>query len=291
MQVSKQSRNKKKSDPGTIFVGGFSSKTKQSELKAFFSKFGQVKKINMVRNKRGGSKGYCFIQFKQVASAHQALDARDIHYHGRNLNCRPILSGEELENFKKKINEKRVVVTNLPEIGEFMENDLRKIFKNFGKIKNFYFVKEVAGMEKKETTLMLTYSGKISVNSLVNSTIVYADRALKIVPFGIFKDIMQKKIEEAELRERELERMRKLKLTEELDKLRKWKRLKTMDLILLLSKTTTRNKYCDNLVFHELPVDGKHQSLFHNRLLKPRRGGVSDRRGYFDQWNEYIQWK
>lgn len=259
---------KRKSDPNTIFVGGFSSQTKQSELKALFSQFGQVKKINMVRNKRGGSKGYCFLQFRDISGAENALQQGDIEYNGRNLSCRPILSGQELEHFKKNNDDKRIVVTNLPEyLDEYLEKDLRRLFNRFGKITNFYFVKEIEGRPEKLNTLMLTYKSKFQAENVQNARIVYDNKSLKIISFAAFKAQNEARIEEGHSPERNSANQidsRIVKINKERELILRWKKLKVRDLILMISFENKNNPENDNFRYNFTDSDIKHSIVKSN---------------------------
>lgn len=59
----------------TIFVGNLSAKTKDKDLNNYFSKFGEVKNIDI-----NPQKGTAFIKFMESDSAQHAVDEMD----GRN---------------------------------------------------------------------------------------------------------------------------------------------------------------------------------------------------------------
>lgn len=174
-------RNDSIEDPGSIFVGGFSCSTTHFHIKKFFLQFGEIKKINMAKNKRGGSKGYCFVIFEDRASAQLALQFENPELRGRKLSCRPIMTGNQLEKAKKNIDQRRITVANFPiSHNEAKLDSLRKVFFNFGKIENIYFAKEVEGSDKKELTLFITYSTIESAKKALDSSVIIEGNILKI---------------------------------------------------------------------------------------------------------------
>lgn len=49
--------------PNRIFVGGLSNGTTEHELRSFFSVYGEVKVVKIVKDKGGALKGFGFITF------------------------------------------------------------------------------------------------------------------------------------------------------------------------------------------------------------------------------------
>jgi len=58
-----------------IFIGNLPRFTKQQEVNEFYSKFGPVKEIGWKCDPDGTFRGYCFLTFRDVESARQALAA------------------------------------------------------------------------------------------------------------------------------------------------------------------------------------------------------------------------
>jgi len=60
----------------TVFVGGIPSEATSDEIKGYFSKFGSVKDIRLVNDRKTGAwKGTTFIDFEDVSSATKAYNA------------------------------------------------------------------------------------------------------------------------------------------------------------------------------------------------------------------------
>lgn len=135
----------------------------------------------MAKNKNGGSKGYCFIRFQKKKSATEALETGSIMLKGRKLSIRPILTGDALENFKGKIDERRICVTNFPQNLDPKEQKwLKRTFGRFGHIENFYFAKEVQHRENQELTLYITFQNSDSVTKAVNSKLNLREQELVV---------------------------------------------------------------------------------------------------------------
>lgn len=104
-----------KSDPErTLFVGGLNFKTDQEKLKKYFSKFGTIKSVRLVRDiVTGFSRGYAFVEFKHRSDASRAhnesyklnLDDRDLiveyEFERKLKGWRPRRLGGGLGGFKQ----------------------------------------------------------------------------------------------------------------------------------------------------------------------------------------------
>jgi len=61
--------------PNRIFVGGLSSGTSEQELRNFFSIYGEVKVVKIVKDKAGALKGFGFITFGSEEEVKKIIDA------------------------------------------------------------------------------------------------------------------------------------------------------------------------------------------------------------------------
>lgn len=72
----------------TLFVGGLSFNIEEKDLYNYFSGFGQIKKVNLLRrNDNGLSKGYAFIFFKEVEDLMEVVNSEDHYILGRKVDC------------------------------------------------------------------------------------------------------------------------------------------------------------------------------------------------------------
>lgn len=73
--------------PNRVFVGGIPSNTKESELRHFFSAYGEIKDTKIISDSVGTSKGYGFVTFESSEDAKNVIEQK-----GGNL----VLKGKKL---------------------------------------------------------------------------------------------------------------------------------------------------------------------------------------------------
>lgn len=61
--------------PNRIFVGGLNNGTTEHELRNFFSIYGEVKVVKIVKDKAGALKGFGFITFGSEDEVKKIIDA------------------------------------------------------------------------------------------------------------------------------------------------------------------------------------------------------------------------
>ncbi len=72
-----------------IYVGNLSYFLKESDLQKYFSRFGIIKSIKIVRNfKTGRSRGYAFVTYQTIQQAQDALAAHGEEFEGRSMVVR-----------------------------------------------------------------------------------------------------------------------------------------------------------------------------------------------------------
>ena len=72
-----------------LYVGNVSYRATESELRDFFSDFGEIETIRVIKDRRTGrSKGFAFITFIDLDSATNALAAHEQDFNGRALIVR-----------------------------------------------------------------------------------------------------------------------------------------------------------------------------------------------------------
>jgi len=71
-----------------IFVGGISWDTTDSGFTSFFSKFGEIKDAQIMRDKStGGSRGFGFVKFADPSSVDKVL-SQELELDGRKIDCK-----------------------------------------------------------------------------------------------------------------------------------------------------------------------------------------------------------
>eukprot|EP00466_Bigelowiella_natans_P010685 jgi/Bigna1/134521/aug1.25_g9229 len=143
-------------EENTIFAKNLAYDTTDEQIKTFFSKVGEISQIRHIRDGKGKSKGYAYIEYvdaKSVDQAYQNLQLRKINKRAVQLSRCSVPSsnkgGKRGGGKKKKHNEgyqrpepKTVYIRPLPRLdGELrtvpirMEEHLRGHFKECGEIK------------------------------------------------------------------------------------------------------------------------------------------------------------
>ncbi|XP_034470463.1 cold inducible RNA binding protein a isoform X3 [Hippoglossus hippoglossus] len=75
------------SDEGKLFIGGLSFETNEESLSAAFGKYGNIEKVDVIRDKETGrSRGFGFVKYNNAEDAKDALDAMN----GKTLDGRAI---------------------------------------------------------------------------------------------------------------------------------------------------------------------------------------------------------
>ena len=70
-----------------VYVGNLNYRTKENDLKSFFSQYGKINEVKIIKNNRTGrSKGYAFIRYSTDAEAANALAS-----HGEDFNSRALV--------------------------------------------------------------------------------------------------------------------------------------------------------------------------------------------------------
>lgn len=92
-------RNIINSDPRkTIFIGRLNYETNEQTIKRSFENYGDIKRVRLIKNKEGKSRGYAFLEFKDTSGAKLAYDKAD----GKRIDGVHILVDWELARIDKK---------------------------------------------------------------------------------------------------------------------------------------------------------------------------------------------
>ncbi|XP_031137118.1 cold inducible RNA binding protein a isoform X2 [Sander lucioperca] len=75
------------SDEGKLFIGGLSFETNEESLAAAFGKYGNIEKVDVIRDKESGkSRGFGFVKYDNCEDAKDALEGMN----GKTLDGRSI---------------------------------------------------------------------------------------------------------------------------------------------------------------------------------------------------------
>ncbi|PKA63556.1 Polyadenylate-binding protein 2 [Apostasia shenzhenica] len=147
LMYSNRDPSLRKSGAANIFVKNLDKAIDNKALFDTFSAFGNIISCKVATDAFGQSKGYGFVQFDQEESAQSAIEKLN----GMCLNDKPVYVGpflrkQERENSANKSKFNNVFVKNLSETTT--EEDLTKIFDEFGKFTSVVVMREGDGKSK-----------------------------------------------------------------------------------------------------------------------------------------------
>jgi len=130
--------------PKKLFIASLPSTITQNELAEFFKKFGNIKKIELIREENSPRcKGYAFVTFINPLSAEQVLK-QPVFLNGRKLAIREQLHGSSLRKFKESLKKRRMYISNIAK--GTRDEDLEALFEQFGSLER----DSVIGIIKRE---------------------------------------------------------------------------------------------------------------------------------------------
>lgn len=113
----------------TIFVSNLDFHIDEDEIKEAFAKFGPISDVRLVRNYKGLSKGYCYVEFESINSVHQSLKNDRMM-----LRNRPVFISEmeKRNKFTYSISKEnnKLFVKNIP-FEMTKEEILEKVFSDY----------------------------------------------------------------------------------------------------------------------------------------------------------------
>ena len=125
--------------PLKIFIGGLTLDTKEDDLHTYFSKYGPVHDVLVIKNRSTNvSKGYGFVTAGTQEIYNKIIESKH-HLNGRRLDCLPgFKKTEKPEEFDKFCN-LRIFVGGISK--ETTDSDLYIYFESFGKIKKAFVIR------------------------------------------------------------------------------------------------------------------------------------------------------
>lgn len=113
-----------------VFVGGLSIRVTDEILFSYFSSFGELEKLSIIK-KNGISRGFGFLNFKTYKAAKLAVDTT--HYlEGKYFNCKFVLAEEEAKEQMLSEKERKLFVKGLPLNARIQQ--LEEYFGQFGRV-------------------------------------------------------------------------------------------------------------------------------------------------------------
>ena len=132
----------------TLFVYGLSKSVDENALKKEFEMFGEVKKVRLIKNIKGKSKGYAFVEFEK---SHDFMLARD-KGNRIKINGRHIYVEAERGRTDSKFKPMRIHGENGKgrELPEWLQLEISKIKKKYPQIIKTIYENEQKLEEKKD---------------------------------------------------------------------------------------------------------------------------------------------
>ncbi|KAL0922230.1 hypothetical protein M5K25_006201 [Dendrobium thyrsiflorum] len=137
----------RKSGEANIFIKNLDKAIDNKALYDTFSTFGAILSCKVATDASGQSKGYGFVQFDREEAAQNAIEKLNgMLLNDKQVYVGPFLRKQERDNFANKAKFNNVFVKNLSE--SVTEEDLMKIFGEYGKTTSVVVMKEPDGKSK-----------------------------------------------------------------------------------------------------------------------------------------------
>ncbi|KAL2455601.1 Polyadenylate-binding protein 2 [Abeliophyllum distichum] len=137
----------RRSGTGNIFIKNLDKEIDHKALHETFSSFGNVLSCKVATDASGQSKGYGFVQFTSEEAAQQAMEKLNgMLLNGKQVYVGPFVRKQERDISVNKTKFTNVFVKNMSE--ETTEEDLRKIFGEFGLLTSVVVMRNEDGKSK-----------------------------------------------------------------------------------------------------------------------------------------------
>ncbi|KMT01746.1 hypothetical protein BVRB_9g211960 isoform B [Beta vulgaris subsp. vulgaris] len=132
----------RKTGKANLFVKNLDSSVDSARLDSIFSKFGTVVSCKVEVDEKGNNKGYGYVQFEQEESAVEALNS----LHDTLLEGKKLFVSHFMRSSQRNQNFTNLYVKNLKR--DVTDDDLKKKFSDFGKVKNAAVMRDDHGISK-----------------------------------------------------------------------------------------------------------------------------------------------
>ena len=144
----------------TVFVSNLDFKVTEDKLREVFSEFGNITDIRLVRNYKGLSKGFGYIQYSSMEGVHRALSHDRLKIDGRPAFVSEVGKKKEFQ-FKDSLEKNKLFVNQLAH--DVDERILREIFEKYGQLKDVRIVTYRNGHSK--GCAYIEYDDEVSARS------------------------------------------------------------------------------------------------------------------------------
>lgn len=132
-----------------VFAGGLSLFINESDLKSHFSKFGEIEKVKLIRDKKTKqSKCFAFISFKENSSIKNLLSLKEpLYIKDRRIDCQVAKEKREKTGYEEEMKQKKIFVGGIPK--STTDEDLINYFQKFGPVETAYVIKDYTNLQCK----------------------------------------------------------------------------------------------------------------------------------------------
>lgn len=133
--------------PYVIYVTGIPSKTTRHEIMNYFGQFGNISSVetfeDSIKTSKFGNKsqpylrGFCILKTSDLPTFERIINFSRHVFLGRSLACREYMTGEQLRQRNRSLNDRRVILKQVPK--DITEGDLIRTLENIGgELEMFY---------------------------------------------------------------------------------------------------------------------------------------------------------
>ncbi|CAG2110732.1 unnamed protein product, partial [Medioppia subpectinata] len=124
-------------DLQTVFISNLNFNTNEDQLKEALGKFGQIDDLRLVRNYKGLSKGYAYVEYASIESVREALKHDRMPLEGRPVFITEMGKRSKF-SFSTSIEKHKIFVKNIsPEV---TVETLNQVFSKYGSLKDVRLV-------------------------------------------------------------------------------------------------------------------------------------------------------
>ena len=123
--------------PKKLFIGGLSYETTEDGLKEYFSGYGTIKDVVVIKDpETKKSRGFGFVTFEEISNVDAAQSSRPHTIEGKEVDTKIALSRDSRDN--KEIS--KMFVGGLAK--DTTEEQMREAFEKFGEVKSISIIKD-----------------------------------------------------------------------------------------------------------------------------------------------------
>lgn len=149
-----------------FFVGGIHAEVTEEVLRDYFSQFGRITKVELIKNKRTGvSKGYAFITCASDLIVKKIKDFDTHVLYDRCMDIGKAADKSESKQLKDEIKKRKIFISQIGD--EVTNSDLEMAFSRFGPVNKAYSIL-VPKTDMKTSYGYVSFKNKESVNYALN---------------------------------------------------------------------------------------------------------------------------